>query len=115
MTKKLVAQIGDLVRDRVSELTGVVTAMTVHLNMCSRMNVHPRVTADKPNDMPIPYTMDILDLEVLKMNVLNLSDDKLHDLGGFTNSEREAELKEPEESAPPAESKGGPPSRAERF
>lgn len=60
--------LGDLVKDRITGLQGIVVARTEWLNGCRRVNVQPRELKDgKPVEC---CSFDIEELQVLETNVL---------------------------------------------
>ena len=60
---KAVAQLGDLVKDKVTGFKGIVICQSMWLNGCARLMVQPTTLKDgKPIE---PQTFDDLQLEVL--------------------------------------------------
>ena len=55
MTSKI---LGETRRDRITGLTGVVTAITKYITGCNQLLLQPASTSEKPNDPPEPYWFD---------------------------------------------------------
>lgn len=64
---------GDLVKDRVTGLEGIVTARTQFMNMCDRYTVQPRVKSQGEEKIPNAYHIDVSDLVIVQENAAGLS------------------------------------------
>ena len=64
MDRSKTVEIGDLVKDRVTGFTGIVTAYTKFLSGCDRVGVQPRDL--KEGGIRMSEAFDILQLEILE-------------------------------------------------
>jgi len=57
-------ELGDVVRDNVTNIEGIVTGIHMYLTGCARVSIQPKVGKD--NKVPDSYGSDVLQLSMVK-------------------------------------------------
>lgn len=80
--RDFIYELGDEVKDRVSNFQGIVITQTRHLNGCHQYGVAPKV--DKDGKMADSYNIDEAQLELVSKGLNKTKPVKQADVGGAT-------------------------------